>query len=249
MNAASSNCSELLSQALDRIRNLGITLEESTHTYYHRGKALMSAGQIVKSLTPKFDAKAAAARRAERDNTTQEAVLAQWAQERERAADKGHALHQFIQAFFHNFQPLPYPPIAYREARAWVEWFSKSGQNLRLLGHELIVGCPDLGFAGTLDSLFASSRTMLHHVLDWKSNKEFRVENKWGDRMLWPFDDLPACHHSEYSIQLSLYRLALDTLGLPTGQAWVVHLGDKASPHRMIDLRARLARHLTERKK
>jgi hypothetical protein len=233
-------------------------LEESTHTYRTAdGRVLASAGSLVKELTPAFDAKAVAAKIAGRPGkpATAAAVLAEWDAKRpewdakrDRAAAKGHAIHDFIKLALVTENPaaLDLPELGWRECASWLSWWSQSRKSLRIIAHERIVGCLELGFAGTLDSLAASSRTDLAHVLDWKSNEEFETSNRWRN-MLPPLNDLPDCHLSHYSVQLSLYRLALERADIPTGDAWIVHLGQQATPYRALDLRRRLEKWLEQR--
>lgn len=222
-----------------------ILLDEVSHTYSCGKRRLEAVGSLVKRVTPPFDADKVAERVARRDGRTTAAVKAEWAQKRDVACDKGHLVHAGVKhalcaVMAGKPEAVKANGSAPREFHHWLDWWAGAGQFLKPIAVECVVGDVELGFAGTFDTLFESSKTNQYHAFDWKSNNRFDTESPYGDRMLPPFEDLPSCHHVHYSLQVELYALALEREGRKVGPGWLVHLSEAgAKPYKALDLRRR----------
>lgn len=221
-----------------------IVLDPRSHVYSCGNRKLSSVGSLVKRVTPKFDADYWADRKAKQEGITKESMLARWAAKRDASCDKGHALHEAIQATLaahmvgKEFDTVN--RCALPEAAAWRKWWESARGVLTVKGLELIVGDLELGYAGTLDTLVHSSMNEKYVVLDWKSNEKFGTVSDYNRNLLPPFDDLPDCELTKYSLQVELYALALERAGQPMGGGWVLHLSpETATPHRALRLRER----------
>jgi ATP-dependent exoDNAse (exonuclease V) beta subunit len=232
---------------MNAITSPPIRLDPKKHIYWLGKKRLQSVGSLVKRVTPEFDAAYHAERVAKREGKTMDQVLKEWSDKRDASCVTGHELHDFIELYLKG--PTTARPCPGTKAGAWVQWFTTAvpgrptpQQSLKSEGTEVIVGHEEYGYAGTLDLLASSSKTNLIHVFDWKQNKAFNKDNRYGEMLLPPFDDLPNCEHTRYSLQVSLYRLALERNGHEgkTGDSWIVHITEQAAtPHRALDLLAR----------
>jgi len=90
---------------------------------------------------------------------------------------------------------------------------------------EWIVGDDELGIAGTVDTVFCGDTGI--HIWDWKTGKEFKINNPWGKNLLPPFNDLPECELSIYSLQVSIYKLIIErNTDLVLNTSYLVHLSE-----------------------
>lgn len=237
-----------------------IHFDPESHTYTCDGVELISVTRLIARLKPPFDAQAAAERVAQREGGTAQELLDEWERKRQRSLERGERVHQYIRE---RLAPAPAAPAdpwlalnpaaAYPlpEERAWEAfWELARGRVRRVVHVEHIVGDPALGVAGTLDCLLETDERL--HLWDWKTGSRFEESNRWGRTLLAPFDDLPDCELSLYSLQLSLYRLLLER-ALPAdqlGDSYILHLApEPVTPtyrvHKALDLRQRLAAWLT----
>ena len=219
-----------------------IQFEPRAHRYTLDGQELVSVSSVIARAKPPFDAPSAAARVAAREGRTSAEVLAEWERKRVRSCTLGTAVHEHIAAAL-GYAAVP-APSGTPQTDAFRRWWQMAQRNLQPVHVEWVVGDAALGIAGTVDLVAYSRKTEQYHLLDWKTNGEFKTESPWGT-LLAPFADLPDCYLSHYSLQLSLYRLIIERAGVldqPLGAGYIVHLsaaGD-ATPYRAHDLRARL---------
>jgi len=98
-----------------------------------------------------------------------------------------------------------------------------------------------IGLAGTADAIFFWKGEVV--VGDWKTNKKFTTDqDKCWDNLLPPFADLKDNHLNSYSIQLSMYRVMLEDIGIPTRAAFLCHIDmeGKTTFYSALDLRDRI---------
>jgi hypothetical protein len=62
----------------------------------------------------------------------------------------------------------------------------------------------EIGIAGTSDIIENIPRNMFN-VWDFKTNKKFEFENKYGEFLHFPVSHLPHCQYNDYTLQLSIY--------------------------------------------
>ena len=68
----------------------------------------------------------------------------------------------------------------------------------------------DLKIAGTIDAVFINDDNSLS-LYDWKRSKEIKYTSYDNEMGFKPFDKLPNCNFSKYSIQLNIYKEILKT--------------------------------------
>ena len=220
--------------SLRAARGSAVTFDAETHTYTVNGRVLPSVTTVLRSLKIPFDAQGIAAKVAVRDGLDVSTVLAQWESKRDRALTRGKSVHRAIEAHLSGIRPTDESA----EYRMWKQWWSGT---MTPVAVEHIIADEQLGCAGTVDAVLWSPKTRLLHVFDWKTGDAFKTENRFGDRLLSPFDDLDACELESYSLQVSLYRLMLERQGNDCGDSWIVHLtANGALPYRAYDYRKRL---------
>lgn len=109
-------------------------------------------------------------------------------------------------------------------ANSRLQCFEPIGQEIRMF-HEAS------GLCGTLDFLAYHKERKEYWVVDWKSNKVIRTDNdRCYGNMLGEFSDLKDNEHNVYSLQISLYRLFLKSVGITTAGGIIVHLPTNTTP-------------------
>jgi ATP-dependent exoDNAse (exonuclease V) beta subunit len=190
-------------------------------------------------VTPHFDAKEAALSKwtvGARAGWVDKKV-GEWEEARQEACERGQAAH--VEA--ERVALAPHTGVGKTGLEGWI---ARHSDKLLCEATEWILWDLDLMVAGTLDAVCYSRKTNLRHILDWKTNKKFTIENRYGDKLLPPFADLDDCHLTRYSLQLSIYRLLLKrATKWATGDGWLVHVGQDGvvTTHRALDLRDRLS--------
>lgn len=220
-----------------------VTFDKASHTYTINGRAVPSVTTILKRLKPEFNADSKAAEIAFREGTTKAAILAKWKATSDTALANGNALHQYAEAQLNAFpEILPIPEDATNEIRAFHSFWSKASRNLTPIHSETIIADKEYGIAGTIDAVMICNRhAPRRHILDWKTGK-FHHTDPYGQRLLAPFEDLPASQYALYSLQVSLYQLMLERQAIPCGSSYIVFHPSKgpAIQIRAMDLRKRL---------
>lgn len=106
--------------------------------------------------------------------------------------------------------------------KSFYEWWK---QDHILIRSEFVIGDKESGICGTIDNLSYNKKTKEFVIFDYKTNKEIKTDNQYGEYMLDPFGHIPKCELSKYSLQLSLYKLIFEKntpfkIGY-TGIVWV----------------------------
>ena len=222
----------------------GLVFVDDGHRYYYNGKELECVSNITHLFTPKFDAESKSKELYEKyydDPTskyyrmTQEQILDQWIAISETACGNGTSVHEFGEScfYFMTYQDdkiIPsfkerlhgdeFESISEKED-AVVKFWNDLPQCFVPIASENKVYREDLGYAGTFDILFyydaeldgKSPDKSGFVIFDYKTNKDL-YKNYKGERMLHPFKDLLHCSFNTYQLQLSLYQLALEHIGL-----------------------------------
>lgn len=226
-----------------------IRFDADQHRYFIGDKELISVTKTIKQLQKPFDKEGMAARTAAKEGKSIQQVLAEWEAKGEKGRALGTLVHSHIQktllaipdeqTSFDTFLSLnTLAPEITAFNRLWADLESKVAYSP--LDIEFIVGDADLGVAGTVDSMLFGNDTGQRHIWDWKTGK-FELSNRW-QKLLPPFDYLDDCQLNVYSLQVSLYRLIIESnTNLDLGDSYLVHLSpDGYQVHRALDLRAKL---------
>jgi len=214
----------------------GVSFEPSTHTYKIDGVRVPSVTQVLKCLKRPFESERIAGTVGRRDGKDASQVLREWKEKSDVALAKGRNLHTVAE---NAILGRPNSASATTEEKAWLAFWGAAKAMLKPRMTEAVVADAEYQIAGTVDAVLFSAKTRQQHVFDWKTGK-FLSENPWGEMLLSPFDDVPACQLMLYSLQVSLYRLILERRGEPCGASWIVHCVNVATPYRAVDFRDRL---------
>ena len=223
-----------------------IEFDPQWHRYVLNGKVLRSVTTVLKDLKTPFDADYWAAKKAEERGVTVAEIRAEWDKKRDESIAKGNAVHAHIEQVLKGESPAADPFLGLLEPLPEVAAFDALWQKfspvIEPVHVEWVIGDEELGIAGTVDALFRDRRTGKHHIWDWKTNSRFNTDNKF-QRLKAPFDDVPECELTNYSLQVSLYRLIIErNTGLDMGDSYIVHFSrdGQFTLHKARDYRARL---------
>ena len=223
-----------------------IEFQHENHSYYYNGKPLIPVTTLVKSVTPPFQKEKVSLSVARRDGKSQEQVLKEWEFNGQQAMDKGNRTHSYAEDVIAGCRDVILRSVNDRIPEwdamdcAWGKM--QQGLNATLIEKELMVGDAEFGVAGRIDAILEINVKPGKAIFDWKTGKYF-TKSPFGP-MLAPFEDLPNCEHSKYSIQQSMYRLIYErNTGEELCDSFMLHLRKDGTHelHRAIDLRERLA--------
>ena len=208
---------------------------EKEHKYTINGQqAKKSVSGAIKVYEKPFDSQGIAANVARKNGKTINEVLKEWDYKRDYSCHKGSEFHLFVENFlerrkisldkdaFVNFLDHNDPTEDYQIAidkyytdmamlinnfMNFYDWWKK---DYILLKSEFVMGDKAAGLCGTLDNLQYNKNTKKLAIFDYKTNKEIKKTNPWGEKLLSPFNHLHNCELTKYSLQISLYKLILE---------------------------------------
>jgi ATP-dependent exoDNAse (exonuclease V) beta subunit len=207
-----------------------IKFYERDHKYTINEKlANGSVSAVIKEYEKGFDASGTAQRIAKREGKTTSEVLEEWDFKKEYACHKGSEFHLFVENFLErkkigiNKEALLTFMVnqnmkndqkfidSYYEDMAklicnFLEFYKWWSQDHILIKSEFVIGDKESKICGTIDNLSYNKTTGEFCIFDYKTNKKIKMDNPYGENYLSPFQHIPNCEYSKYSIQLHLYK-------------------------------------------
>lgn len=192
-----------------------IKLIAETHTYvndkFHKMNYTSVTTVLGKYKEP-FNEDLHATRVAAREGTTKEAIIAQWREINRQANEYGTNLHEIMERFLLAPGRLYSPRDEFE--KVVINAFKKmcEQEQLKLLSSyqlkpEYIMSMEfndTVGIAGTSD-IIEDVDYDYFNVWDFKTNKKFEYENKYGEFLHFPVNHLAHCQYNDYTLQLSIY--------------------------------------------
>jgi hypothetical protein len=223
-----------------------ILFDREKHTYTFNGQPLKSVTKVVSELVKPFDSDYWSKRKADERGVSPQTILDEWERKRQASVSVGNRVHAYIEKILKGEQQ-PAPILSLNQRLPEMDafdyfWDGDLKSKVSVEAIECVIGDPELGIAGTFDTLICWS-SLYFNILDWKTGK-FDTDNRFQS-LLPPFDDLEDCKLSVSSLQQSLYKLILrrkGDLSLPVGNSYLIHLSSTGLPHihEAIDLTDRL---------
>lgn len=215
-----------------RVRKPFIKLDfdEDKHTYFVDNKPLKtSVSGVIKSFYTPYPAKEEARRIAESSNragvqnkytgmSTQD-ILKLWKEINLESTTRGSRVHLFGENYPFNKSLIP----QCSQEKAIVKFWSSVPEHFIVAALELRMYHFTKLFGGTADILFFDTKTQTYIIADYKTNADL-FKNYNQKKMLAPFDDLLDCPFSHYEIQLSLYQILLEQIGVKVSRRVIIHL-------------------------
>lgn len=195
-----------------------IKLDHATHTYSNAkfpNVKYTSVTTVLGKYKDKFDEDYHAARVAERKGTTKEAIIAEWREINRQANEYGTALHEILERYLLAPNRLystrdDFEKIVINAFKRCCDEANLSLLNGDLVKPEHIMSIEfnnDVGLAGTADIIEDIEGTDRFNVWDFKTNKKFEYDSKYGEYLHFPINHLVYCQYTTYTLQLSIYAL------------------------------------------
>ncbi len=231
----------------DSFKNLMFV--EGTHQYFVGSKELPSVSAVCHSFQPEVDWDSIAARKAEKEGKTKEELLEEWHQKNITSTSCGSKTHYFGEQLMNLFigeqvnlpfqytpdnYIIPYAPKEKAVEAYWTDILNNPDVYPVMPETKIYIDNGKIKpYAGTFDILLAYRYHggIVFAVQDFKTNADLKNDfNRFKkNHLLDPFTDLIDEPLSIYSIQLSLYQLALESIGISVIDRTLVWLKEDGS--------------------
>lgn len=211
---------EIRNNILGKFNNL--TFDEASHTYYVEGKPLQaSVSKVIGNFYEKFDSKGVAERISRRDGIPVQDILDDWDKIAKQACDLGHKVHLFGEhyPFDRSLKPSCNKEIAV------TKFWNDIPEHIVPVLMECRMYHKEYLFAGTADILLYDTKKNYYILGDYKTNKDL-FKNYKNKTLKAPFNHLFDSPFNKYQIQLSLYQILLEQIGIYVGERKLIWLKD-----------------------
>lgn len=195
-----------------------IVFNEDDHSYVtvsgSKKVIYTSATTFISSFFTKFDPTGAIAeRKAKELGCTKEEIQARWKAKGDKSCKFGTHVHEVCEDIILG-HAVRNSPLDAKEAATFKIASAiamKFRTELSIFGVEKLVFCPNLviPLAGTIDLLAQSKKDGTYLILDWKTNEQIEVGNKYKKFGLDPIRHVPDTNFYHYALQLSCYEFLL----------------------------------------
>tara|TARA_Y100000034_G_scaffold136409_1_gene212713 strand:+ start:19373 stop:20113 length:741 start_codon:yes stop_codon:yes gene_type:complete len=191
-----------------------LIFDEENHKYYVGNEEYISVTTLIHSYFNKFDMQEVSKRYAEKNGLDQDEVIEMWKKNGERASEFGNKIHFWGEELLKGKEvriPEEDPIDDYdRKAPKYLKIMKKYIEQRFKEKYELIdvekrVFSEEYKVAGTIDILAKDKKTGEIVIMDWKTNKSLKFENRFqrGKGPLYKMDD---CNYNHYRLQLNIYK-------------------------------------------
>jgi len=230
-----------------------VTYFDEPHKYYVDNKQLISVTTLIHRYQEDFDEEYWSARKsAEYGNVSQLEVKRAWKFINKKGTIKGSAIHDYAENLFQN-KKFEYPkqqilnefgfdPIRaeYDITKNHVDRFYDDVRGKLIpIKTELVVFDKESLVGGMLDILFWNVKAHEFQIWDWKTNKEFTMEeqNRYLSGELYMLQD---CDFEIYSLQLGMYKQIIErNTSIKLGKSYVVWFSHNNENYRIIETKSR----------
>jgi hypothetical protein len=192
--------------------------EPIEHKYTLDGQNLIPVSDVVSSFAEEFSDQISIDY-AHRYGLNIKDVRASWKQSGDIACDFGHAVHAFGERYYSDKSEQPKNNHEF----ALVKFWNELPYTIRPIASEARVYTKQYRYAGTFDLLLYDESNDGYIIVDYKTNKDL-FKNYKGRLMLSPFDFLLDNPYNHYQLQLSLYQIPLEEIGINIIDRWVIWL-------------------------
>lgn len=164
---------------------------------------------------------------AKKNGRTYESVKAEWDENKDTASRMGTQVHSYMENLWKRKHYQPEIPVGDYEVirKNGLEAYEYLKRRFVPIRNEFIVYKPEWALCGTIDFLCWDRANDCIAILDWKTNKEIKKDNQFGNKLVGPLNGLPDCNYIHYSAQLSTYKLLIERMtDLRVGTLALVHL-------------------------
>ena len=201
-----------------------IVFIEEGHEYYVNEIRYDSVSSIIANYTPDFDVEKHSKNVARRENSSQKEIKQQWAIRRDFSMVRGTEFHLYVETYLNEKKKIKITTPIELEINAFHRfWDGKNSNRYQVIATELIIYDEQLKIAGTIDCILYEKQKKEFYIVDWKTNKEIKRENKY-EKLFSPFQDLDNCNYNKYAIQTSIYRSLLQkNFDITISDSFIIH--------------------------
>ena len=209
---------------------------EKNHSYKIDSElANFSVSGLIKKYEKEFDSQKIARFVAKKEKTTIENVLEKWDFSRDYSCHKGSEFHKFVENFLYRKQISidrdsinsffesrkkfmsensisEYCSDLKNSIKNFINFYNWWKQDHILIKSEFVIGDKKSSVCGTIDNLSYNKKTNELVIFDYKTNKEIKRKNQYGEKLLYNLNHLDNCEYSKYSLQLSLYSTIIENV-------------------------------------
>ena len=203
---------------------------DKDHTYTIKGNEGLGVSKLFGKFKQEFKGDYFAQKKAIERGTTKQVILQEWDRKKEVSCQKGHIFHAYTENYDANkIVPLEdkitYPEL-HKELPPLFQMFRNFREDTKdrliPIASELVVGDYGYGLCGTIDKIYYNIKYDCLQVFDWKTNGDFKRENKF-QKFKKPLSHLEESHLNSYSLQLSAYRWIIENnTNLKFGDSYAV---------------------------
>lgn len=199
-----------------------IQFDVFTHSYTLDNVSFISVSNLLSRFYNKFD-KAIAINIAKKRGITVDELLSEWDEKKNESIKKGNSIHSFAEELFNKNVCTITTNDEYFDYKIGVCKYYKDIMNTNIfLGSEVKIFSKTYKYAGTIDLLLYNKDVNGIIVLDFKTNND--LFKTYNSMMLYPFDNYYDNNFNKYQIQLNLYKIALEEIGLNIVSCQLVHI-------------------------
>jgi len=149
-------------------------------------------------------------------------ISKEWKQAAQVGNCAGSMIHKFLEDRFTGKRFPIIPPCGvdiYQDSKfikkvktliRYAKNFYKDHKHLLPVRCELVLYDKEYGVAGQVDLLAYDTITKELILIDYKTDKKFEIKSKFGTTLQTPFDYLPDCELTNYSLQTYMYKHILE---------------------------------------
>lgn len=191
-----------------------LNFKEKGHVYTVGDEEMIPTSTKIKKFYEKFPLYEASLTYAENRGLKQEDVLEAWEKNRIKAAERGTDVHKFAEDYMRSGKKLKLKKsdtnfdLKLQVIKFWKEipdYYSPLSLEQRMYSKKY-------KYAGTTDFLLLDHRFNSAVIGDYKTNRN--IHKNYGNRMYSPFEDLIDSPYNHYQLQLSMYQILLEDIGL-----------------------------------
>jgi hypothetical protein len=198
--------------------NKQVVFKENTHQYFLNEKELTSVSRLIDCYKSKFDPSGHILRAiAKRDNLTKSQVEEKWLQAKMDGLKRGKSFHRQIEHFIKTGEILD---DDYKDVVERYRLIKPTNGNLFC---EIPLHNEEYSIAGTADLILLLNDKECE-LFDWKTNKKIDFKSKYGNKLLYPLNNLDDCEINSYGIQLNLYKFMLEQFGFKVKKITLFHI-------------------------
>lgn len=220
------------------------------HRYTYNGEQFVSVTQFISLFHEKFDNEYWSKYKSDQLGIPQEEILQSWKELNDRSNFIGTSTHNWIESYFKKvYQELPVDIDVIDRINKFNVAFCKYLYKLTPIKFEQRIFSRKWKIAGMIDSIFLYKNSII--IIDYKTNKDFTDDDHPKGRyekLLSPFENFYKNHLTEYSIQVSLYSLILEEIGIKINMCYLLHIGpdEQAKMYKYIDMKDILRKFLNQ---